>query len=171
MKAKILVILLVTCSFNLFSQSRSEIIKEINGLLQNVKNVRLKTSDSSPMYITHTYMNFSEHPSKKGWVSFTSVTSWGSGYEDLTLTYSFNPKNLIDISLNDEIDKERGNKAFLMGLELEGKDDVEVTSVQGGNTTRDKSERVVMYIMMKGSDGYEIYDKLGELFQKLYEIS
>lgn len=171
MKTKILVILLVVCSFNLYSQSRSEIIKEINGLLQNVKNVRIKTSDSSPMYITHTYMNFSEHASKKGWVSFTSTTSWGSGYEDLTLTYSFNPKNLIDISLNDEIDKERGNKAFLMGLELEGNDDVEVTSVQGGNTTRDKSERVVMYIMMKGSDGYEIYDKLGELFQKLYEIS
>ncbi len=170
MKAKIVVILLVACSFNLYSQSKSEIIREINNLLQNVKNVRIKTSDSSPMYITHTYMNFSEHASKKGWVSFTSTTSWGSGYEDLTLTYSFNPKNIIDVSLNDETDKERGNKAFLFALTLEGKD-VEVTSVQGGNTTRDKSDMVVMYIMMKGSDGYEIYDKLGELFQKLYEIS
>ncbi|TPD70681.1 hypothetical protein [Flavobacterium microcysteis] len=162
---------MVACSFNLYSQSRSEIIKEINSLLQNVKNVRIKTSESDPTHIRHTYMNFSEHASKKGWVSFTSTTSWGSGYEDLTLTYSFDPKKLIDISLNDEVDKERGNKAFLMGLELEGNDDVEVTSVQGGNTTRDKSERVVMYIMMKGSDGYEIYDRLGELFQKLYEIS
>ncbi|WP_447637241.1 hypothetical protein [Flavobacterium microcysteis] len=115
-------------------------------------------------------MNFSEHASKKGWVSFTSTTSWGSGYEDLTLTYSFDPKKLIDLSLNDELDKERGNKAFLMALTVDG-DNVEVTSVQGGNTTRDKSDMVVMYIMMKGSDGYEIYDKLEELFQKLYETS
>lgn len=170
MKTKALLILLVACSFNLYSQSRSEIIKEINGLLQNVKNVRLKTSDSDPTHIRHTYMNFSEHASKKGWVSFTSTTSWGSGYEDLTLTYSFDPKTLIDLSLNDEVDKERGNKAFLMALTVDG-NNVEVTSVQGGNTTRDKSDMVVMYIMMKGSDGYEIYDKLEELFQKLYETS
>ncbi|WP_370030979.1 hypothetical protein [Flavobacterium sp. 28YEA47A] len=130
----------------------------------------MKTSESDPTHIRHTYMNFSESSSKKGWVSFTSTTSWGSGYEDLTITYSFDPKKIVEASLNDEVDKARGNKAFLFALTLEG-DDVEITTVQGGNTTRDKSDMVVMYIMMKGSDGYEIYDKLEELFQKLYEIS
>lgn len=170
MKSKVLVFLLVVCSFNLFAQSRSEIIKEINGLLQNVKNVRIKSSESSPTHITHTYMNFSEHASKKGWVSFTSVTSWGSGYEDLTLTYSFDPKKIEKVSLNDETDKERGNKAFLFALTLDG-NNVEVTSVQGGNTSRDKSDMVVMYIMMKGKDGYEIYDKLEGLFQELVNAS
>jgi len=167
MKTKVLVLLLVASSFNLLAQSRSEIIKDINGLLQNVKNVRIKTGDSSPSHLTHTYMNFSEHASKKGWVSFTSVTSWGSGYEDLTITYSFDPKKIEEVSLNDEVDKERGNKAFLFALTLEGNNDVEITSVQGGSTTRDKSNMVVMYIMMKGSDGYEIYDQLEELFQDL----
>ncbi|MNY72404.1 hypothetical protein D3C86_2109570 [compost metagenome] len=48
---------------------------------------------------------------------------------------------------------------------------VDVTSVQGGKTSRDKSNMVVIYIMMKGSDGYEIYDQLEELFQELVELS
>ena len=170
MKIKVLVFLLVVCSFNLFAQSRSEIIKDINDLLQDVKNVRIKTSDSSPKHITHTYMNFSEHTSKKGWVSFTSVTSWGSGYADLTITYSFDPKKIEKVSLNDEIDKERGNKAFLFALTLDG-NNVELISVQNGDTKRDKSNMVVMYIMMKGSDGYEVYDELEDLFEELKEVS
>ena len=161
---------MVVSSFNLFAQSRSEIIKDINDLLQNVKNVRIKTSESSPKYITHSYMNFSEHVSKKGWVSFTSVTSWGGDYTDLTLTYSFDPKKIEKVSLNDEIDKERGNKAFLFALTLDG-NNVELTSVQNGETKRDKSNIVVIYIMMKGSDGYEIYEELEELFGELKEVS
>lgn len=170
MKFKVLLFLSVVCSFNLSAQSRSEIIKDINDLLQNVKNVRIKTSESSPKHIKHTYMNFSEHTSKKGWVSFTSVTSWGSDYADLTITYSFDPKKIEEISLNDEIDKERGNKAFLFAITLEG-NNVELTSVQDGTTKRDKSNMVVMYIMMKGSDGYEIYNELEELFEELKEVS
>lgn len=170
MKLKLLVILLIACSFNLCAQTRSEIIADINGLLQNVKNVRIKTSDSRPTHITHTYINFSEHTSKKGWVTFTSVTSWGGDYADLTLTYSFDPKKIEDVSLNDETDKKRGNKAFLFALTLDGKN-VEVTSVQDGTTTRDKRDMVVMYIMMKGSDGYEIYEDLEELFSELAEVS
>lgn len=170
MKFKVLLFLSVVFSFNLSAQSRSEIIKDINDLLQNVKNVRIKTSESSPKHIKHTYMNFSEHTSKKGWVSFTSVTSWGSDYADLTITYSFDPKKIEEISLNDEIDKERGNKAFLFAITLEG-NNVELTSVQDGTTKRDKSNMVVMYIMMKGSDGYEIYNELEELFEELKEVS
>lgn len=94
MKSKVLAFLLALSSFSLFAQSKSEVIKDINDLLQQVKNVRLMTSESSPTHITHTYMNFSAHSSKKGWVSFTSVTSWGSGYENLTLTYSFDPTKI-----------------------------------------------------------------------------
>ena len=75
-----------------------------------------------------------------------------------------------EVSLNDELDKERGNKAFLFALTLDG-NDVEVTSVQDGSTKRDKENMVVMYIMMKGSDGYEIYDDLEELFAELAEAS
>ena len=159
MKFKVLAFLMVACSFNLCAQSRSEIIKDINGLLQNVKNVRIKTSDTSPMYITHPYINFSEHASKKGWVSFTSVTSWGGKYADLTLTYSFDPARIEKISLNDEIDKERGNRAFLFAITLDS-NNVEVISDQNGSTKRDKENIAVFYIMMKGSDGYEIYDEL-----------
>lgn len=170
MKFKLLLFLLVVCSCNLFAQSKSEIITDINNLLQDVKNVRIKSSDSDPKYITHTYMNFSESTSKKGWVSFTSVTSWGGGYADLTITYSFDPKKIEGVSLNDEIDKERGNKAFLFALTLDG-NDVQITSVQNGSTTRDKSNMVIIYIMMKGSDGYEIYEKLEDLFQELKEVS
>ena len=75
-----------------------------------------------------------------------------------------------EVSLNDEVDKERGNKAFLFALTLDGKN-VEVTSVQDGSTKRDKENMVVMYIMMKGSDGHEIYDELEELFAELAEAS
>lgn len=170
MKAKILVFLLVAFSSNLFAQSRADIVKDINSLIQNVKNVRIKTGDSSPSHLTHTYMNFSEHASKKGWVSFTSVTSWGSGYADLTMTYSFDPKKIENISMNDEVDKERGNKAFLFAITLDG-NNVNVTSVQNGNTKKDKSNMVIIYIVMKGSDGYEIYDELEDLFQELKETS
>ncbi|MBW8359301.1 MAG: hypothetical protein K0M63_05785 [Weeksellaceae bacterium] len=169
-KFKLLAILLVACTFNLSAQSRSEIIADINGLLQNVKNVRIKTSDSRPTHITHPYISFTEHSSKKGWVSFTSVTSWGGDYADLTLTYSFDPKNIEEVSLNDELDKERGNKAFLFALTLDD-NEVEVTSVQDGTTKHNKENMVVMYIMMKGSDGYEIYDDLEELFAELAKAS
>ncbi|GEM65300.1 hypothetical protein SF1_32820 [Sphingobacterium faecium NBRC 15299] len=170
MKSKVLAFLLAISSFSLFAQSKSEVIKNINDLLQHVKNVRLMTSESSPTHITHTYMNFSAHSSKKGWVSLTSVTSWGSGYENLTLTYSFDPTKIEEISLNDELDKKRGNKAFLFALTLDD-NSVDITSVQGGKTSRDQSDMVVMYIMMKGDDGYEIYDTLEELFQELVEVS
>ena len=75
-----------------------------------------------------------------------------------------------EVSMNDEVEKERGNRAFLFALTLDG-NDVEVTSVQDGSTKRDKENMVVMYIMMKGSDGYEIYDELEELFAELAEAS
>ncbi|WP_316839290.1 hypothetical protein [Pedobacter gandavensis] len=144
------------------------IIKEINDQLQKVKNVRLKTGESNPSHLSHTYMNFSEHATKKGWVSFTSTTSWGSGYADLTMTYSFDPKKIEKVSLNDEVDKERGNKAFLFALTMDG-NNVETTKVQNGNTSRDRSNMVIIYIMMKGQDGYEIYEDLEDLFWALSE--
>ena len=75
-----------------------------------------------------------------------------------------------EVSMNDEVEKERGNRAFLLALTLDG-NDVEVTSVQDGTTKRDKENMVVMYIMMKGSDGYEIYEDLEELFAELAETS
>ena len=75
-----------------------------------------------------------------------------------------------EVSMNDEVEKERGNRAFLFALTFDGKH-VEVTSVQDGTTKHDKENMVVMYIMMKGSDGYEIYDDLEELFAELAEAS
>ncbi|MBW8359304.1 MAG: hypothetical protein K0M63_05800 [Weeksellaceae bacterium] len=75
-----------------------------------------------------------------------------------------------EVSLNDAVDKERGNKAFLFALTLDD-NEVEVTSVQDGTTKHNKENMVVMYIMMKGSDGYEIYDDLEELFAELAETS
>ena len=68
------------------------------------------------------------------------------------------------------MDKERGNKAFLLALTFDG-NNVEVTSVKDGTTKHDKENMVVMYIMMKGSDGYEIYDDLEELFAEHAEAS
>ena len=75
-----------------------------------------------------------------------------------------------EVSLNDEVEKERGNRAFLFALTFDG-NNVEVTSVKDGTTKHDKENMVVMYIMMKGSDGYEIYDDLEELFAELAEAS
>ena len=75
-----------------------------------------------------------------------------------------------EVSLNDELDKERGNRAFLFALTFDG-NNVEVTSVKDGTTKHDKENMVVMYIMMKGSDGYEIYEDQKELFVELSDVS
>lgn len=169
MKFKVFAFLLLVCSFNLSAQYRALVIKDMDKLFKEVENISIKDNDRGLSPVTYTSVNFTEHPTKKGWVVLTTVRSRGSDYEDQTTTYSFDPDEIIKVSKNDEKDKERGNKAFLFALTFDG-NKVEVIDEVNGKKTKEKVNMIVTHIKMKGSDGYEIMDELRELFDKLTRI-
>lgn len=169
MKFKLFAFLLMACSFNLSAQYRALVIKDMDKLFKEVENISIKDNDTGSSYVTYTSVNFTEHPTKKGWVLLTTVRSWGTGYHNQTTSYSFDPDEIIEVSMNDERDKKRGNKAFLFSLTF-NKPNVEVISEINGKKKREKLNMMVTYIKMKGSDGYEIMDELRKLFDKLTRI-
>lgn len=166
MKLKVLAFLLILSSFNLSGQYRALVIKDMNKLFKEVENISIKDNDRGLPPVTYTSINFTEHPTKKGWVVLTTVRSRGSDYQDQTTTYSFDPDEIIKVTKNDERDKERGNKAFLFALTFDG-NNVEIIDEINGKKTKEKVNMIVTHIKMKGSDGYEIMDEMRKLFDKL----